>query len=306
MMHAAIICAIALFSSVPPDAKTQARSHYRAGIALAKSKDWNDALVQFREAERIVARDLDETEAAKLLPAILYEIGLASEQTGDEAGAFDAFDRYLAKPPEKPTAKALEHARAVVEKLKPRFARIELRGPAGAKISIDGVTTGVLPIARSIVVTRGKHSVRAEAEGFSPNPLEIEIEVGANPTELLDLGERMSTAQLALEPAPAIDDRPAAPAVTAAPPPPPLEDSSGPSGLKLGLVGASGAVLVAGAVFTILAITTSSDVDGLVDRNAPVSVVRDREDTGRTQALVADILVPVGIASGLASLFLLE
>src|SRR5688572_16984297 len=119
--------AVPALSAIPPDAKAQARSHYRAGIALAKTKDWSDALVQFRQAERIVVDQLDSIEAQRILPAILYEIGLASQQIGDDASAYDAFERYLAKPPDKPTARALEHAKATVEKLKDRFARLEIR-----------------------------------------------------------------------------------------------------------------------------------------------------------------------------------
>ncbi|MBI3071404.1 MAG: PEGA domain-containing protein [Deltaproteobacteria bacterium] len=66
---------------------------------------------------------------------------------------------------------------AVQLELKPLVAFLDVTGPAGFAIAIDGVTVGQTP-AMNIAVTPGKHVLTVSAAGFDPKVTPIEVQAG--------------------------------------------------------------------------------------------------------------------------------
>src|SRR5687767_2874009 len=103
-------------ASPEAEASNAAGVRYRRGVELAKSERWSEALAELTASAEIIETQLPPAERRRFLPAVLYEIGLAFEHLpGEVASAFDAYERYLAEPPEAPNPRALEHARGYVE-----------------------------------------------------------------------------------------------------------------------------------------------------------------------------------------------
>jgi tetratricopeptide (TPR) repeat protein len=106
---------------------------------------------------------------------------------------------------------------------------------------------------------------------------------------------------------------PPPPVTEAAPPPPPViatppvpvEEGSGPSALKIGLLSSGGAAIVTGVVFAVLAARAESDVKSRVEEGrGPASALEDRAQEGFRFAVTADVLLIAGAAAAGVGLFL--
>ena len=75
-----------------PSSKDSVRERYYQGVALSKASRWNEALAELRAAETL-AIGLSVADRKKILPVILYEIGLAAQRLDQKAIAVDAFNR---------------------------------------------------------------------------------------------------------------------------------------------------------------------------------------------------------------------
>ncbi len=169
------------------EARGDAERRYIDGIQLTKKARWNAALAEFQTARAIVEKELSAKERKRILPAILYEIGLASEHVASKAAvAVAAYERYLAEPPPNPNPKALAHAREVVAKLANTVGRARILGPEGAQVFIDKEPVGTLPFSTPILVNRGVHEVSIAGDGWLPNPLRLELIVPGGGTAELD------------------------------------------------------------------------------------------------------------------------
>ena len=172
--------------AAPDAARSEAEQRYTKGIELTKDARWNAALAEFQTARVIVETALPADERARILPAILYEIGLAAEHVASKASvAVLAYERYLAEPPLNPNPKALAHARAVVAKLSDTVGRVRILGPAGGQVFVDNEPVGVLPLPAALIVNRGVHEVSIATDGWLPNPVRLELIVpGGGQTQL--------------------------------------------------------------------------------------------------------------------------
>ncbi len=55
-----------------------------------------------------------------------------------------------------------------------RAALLQVRGPAGAAVLVDGRAEGVLPLGGPLVLTAGAHAVRLEQVGFYPSETQVD------------------------------------------------------------------------------------------------------------------------------------
>ncbi len=202
-------------------------------------------------------------------PDIFFNLAQAYGRLGQLPEERRALERYL----EGLHGERLEEAHA--ESARQRIAAIEerllrtgivLRGvPAGASVILDGART--TPFEGLVSTEPGSHSVRIELDGFEPFEATATVVAGAR-----------AEIPVALEPE--IPD-----------PPAPHEDRRH-RGLAIGLGGAGGGVLVAGAV-----------LGGIAAGRARGSF-EGSEDARRAHGLAigADVLMSVGVALGAAGL----
>lgn len=163
----AITLAAALASS-PAAGRKEAATHFQRGISLYKEANYAAALSEFKAAYTAV-------------PSweVLYNLGLCQRRLFQYGAAIRSFDRYLgeggAKVPSDrraSVAQELEQIRALTAPI-----AVLVKGEK-AKVSVDGDEVGETPLAEFVLLGPGKHLVRAEREGCSPDEKTIEVVSG--------------------------------------------------------------------------------------------------------------------------------
>src|SRR3954467_8864144 len=117
--------------------------------------DSRGALEKFDEAFRLIPS-----------PRILFNRGKAHRALGEDVEALTDFERFLDAGPFAPK-ESRDHASRNVEALRPRLAYLEVQtDDVGSAIAVDGREIGTAPLARPVVVARGKHEVRVAKAGM--------------------------------------------------------------------------------------------------------------------------------------------
>jgi tetratricopeptide (TPR) repeat protein len=142
-----------------------ARARYDAGAAAYAAGQYQRAIQEFREADRIAPR-----------PALSFNIARAYDKLGDEARALEFFRQYLRRDP---NAKTATETRARITALE---AVLQARGvqqlsvyssPPGASLRIDDRLVGVTPWTGELAP--GKHRLSLTAPGSSETTREIDL-----------------------------------------------------------------------------------------------------------------------------------
>lgn len=146
-----LLLAAATASAQSEADKKRAISLQTEGVKLMQRGDNPGALAKFEEAYRLVAS-----------PKILFNMGRAHAEMGDEVKALAEFERFLDEAPYAPKESRDDAARRV-EALRPKLSYLDIQtDDVGASISVDGQSAGVAPLARPVVVKPGAHEVRTE------------------------------------------------------------------------------------------------------------------------------------------------
>lgn len=168
--------------TAPPAAKQEAATHYQRGISLYKETNYPAALSEFKAAH-----------AALPSWEVLFNIGLCQRRLFQYGAAIRSFDRYLAEG----GAKVGKDRRAAVDEeltqIRALTAPIAIivKG-APARLLVDGEPAGTTPLGELVLLGPGKHLVRAEREGCSPE--EKTIEVISGESQAVELAPRSLTA----------------------------------------------------------------------------------------------------------------
>ncbi len=229
-MRALVICAVlAIFSPVASaaGAETEADGLIARGLELRRQEKQTDALDLFQRAHAIAPS-----------PRTLGQMGLVEASLQRWAAAEDHVTAALATPEDPWVRKNRGFLARALATSRGHVGELEIIGPAGTEISIDGQPAGSLPAIHVVRRSEGQAVVTASGAGFKDFAKTVSIAGGA----------RTSLA-IVLDP---IDSRPAAavaPPVPLAesPPPPPLPEVQ-PSSWKTwtgGAVAAAGAGLLA-------------------------------------------------------------
>jgi hypothetical protein len=165
-----------------PAAKQEAATHYQRGISLYKDANYSAALTEFKAAYDAV-------------PSweVLFNLGLCQRRLFQYGAAIRSFDRYLAEggakvPKDRRTAVADELRQ--IRELTSTVAIIVKGGPA--RVLVDGELAGTTPLSELLLLGPGKHVVRAERDGCSPDEKIIEVVSGV--AQALELDPRSLTA----------------------------------------------------------------------------------------------------------------
>ena len=167
MFALALVTALTLHAAVP-DERKEAAGHYQRAVTLFKDGDLQAALSEFRTAY-------------ELAPSyeVLFNIALCERRLFNYARAMRTLDQYLMEGGSRIAAErreAVSREREAIRALTAPVAVIVDGKPA--TIWVDGEKVGPTPLQDLLVLGIGKHKVRAEREGCTPDERTIEVRSG--------------------------------------------------------------------------------------------------------------------------------
>jgi hypothetical protein len=132
-----------------------------ASAAAAKEKaiDSNDP-ASWMETYRL----FEEADAIRSTKESKYELAVAANKLRADDVAYQAYEDAIALGLAGP---ALEKAVAFIAEHASRVARVMVKGPSGARVSVGGRPRGTLPLSKPLVVFAGKTAVSVTFEGAS-------------------------------------------------------------------------------------------------------------------------------------------
>ena len=187
--------------------KKRAVSLQTEGVKLMQRGDNPGALAKFEEAYRLVPS-----------PKILFNMGRAHAEMGDEVKALAELERFLDEAPYAPK-ESRDDATRRVEALRPKLSYLEVQtDDVGAAISVDGVSVGAAPLPRPVVVKPGAHEVRTEKPDMTTDVRTVSALAGQKVRVVVKLAPAFHPAPDAPPPVAATLGTTPAPAAAAAPP----------------------------------------------------------------------------------------
>lgn len=159
----------ALLAAAPANPRKDAATHYQRGISLYKEGNYSAALTEFRAAYEAVPTW-----------GVLFNLGLCQRRLFQYGAAIRSFERYLAEGGKQVPADRRAAVDDELQQIRALTAPIAIivKGPAGAKVLIDGEAAGVTPLTELVLLGPGKHLVRAEREGYAPAEKSLEVVSG--------------------------------------------------------------------------------------------------------------------------------
>lgn len=261
---------LALFLSASPNAlaqddprKAQAAPLFEEGRKHAEKGENAESLEKFRKAFSIYPS-----------PNTLFNVARQEQVLGQRTAALRDYREALKNPILLP--QLAEMARAHVAELERSLGRVNVVGPANARVTVAG-TEYTLPLAAPIDVEPGSIAIRG-VQGST----ELSASANATPGQLVtvDLGAKDSPA---IEPPPATSEDPA-----------PNTTTRNIVALSLGAVGIASATV--GAVFLAKAESNVSDASALPPRDPRFGSLRDDYSENRTLGWVG-----VGVGAALVA-----
>jgi hypothetical protein len=177
-----------------------ARARFKEGVEFYDKGEFEQARVSFLQAY-----------ALKKHPAVLLNLAWSCVKSGHAVEADRYFKQFLAEGKDI-TEKQRADANDGLAQARTKMGRIEVVAAAGTEVTVDGDRIGTVPLADSIVVEVGAHTVKFKAPD------------GTTDTESITVtgGEKAVARFKAPAPAPAAVVP--APAPTGAPPPAPAQE----------------------------------------------------------------------------------
>lgn len=283
-----LLCAVLAFAGVTltsgtqpamaqvADAKTkrEALNAFKAGKAKFDKGDFEAALADFEEANRIYPGASPK-----------HKIAVCYDKLGKVKDAISAYEIFVNSDPGPKYLKRVKDAKTRIDELKEELAKmpgkvvltIEPADATGLSITVDGSPAE----GTELELEAGEHTIVVEADGMETVNRTIEVE----PAETHDVSITLTASE------------------EAPPPPPPEEEESEvDTGLLAGgLVGAGVAVVGFGLMtaFGVMALGAQSDFE---NANPPTEELAD--DT-EDNALIADVFLGVGAAGAIVAAILI-
>jgi hypothetical protein len=168
-----LLTASAAVAQTPPDATTQARERFQAGMTRAQQGDLHGALEEFEAAYAIRPHY-----------SVLYNIGQARLTLGRPVEAALAFEKYLADGGSQIPPARHEEVVALLLQVRARIGELRLVVPAGSSptVWLDGRELPAAELTRPLALAVGEHTVIA-LNGAAPGAQTVTISHDA-PAEL--------------------------------------------------------------------------------------------------------------------------
>ena len=148
----------------------------RRGIDLRKLGRDQDALEEFRKAYAVAKT-----------PRALAQIGLAEQALGRWVDAEADLDQAMANKTDPWIRKNGATLSGALDVIHRHLGSLEVIGPEGAELRVDGRAVGTLPLAKPARVPIGNPTVELRKPGFFPVTRPVSIAVGELTRESMDL-----------------------------------------------------------------------------------------------------------------------
>lgn len=304
-------------SPASKEAIEEAREHYRRGLRLYSDGHIEGALVEMQ-------RSYDRAPNYK----VLYNLAKVARSMPDYATSLVAFERYLADGGAAVPKERRDEVQKEIDDLRSMVAELTITTDVeGASVSLDDAPLGTTPLLKPIVINPGRYKVTAVKEGASVSKV-ISVSGKDSAKVQLKLGAGASAKPAAGGTDPAGTE--AKPDASSAPPPPVLAEGSGsivPSekpllekpllekplpkkpratgevtepGTSYTWIGwtVTGALVAAGAVTGVLAVTASDELKGMTYIGVePSTEVKDVRNRVNRMAITTDVLAAAAAVS---------
>ncbi len=187
MLALALVAALTLHAT--PDEKKEAGAHYGRAVGFYKEGDFQAALSEFRAAYEV-------------LPSyeVLFNIALCERRLFNYARATRTLDQYLMEGGTRIAADRRDAVARELETIRALTAPVAVivDGPP-ATISVDGEKVGTTPLSELLVLGVGKHKVKAERAGCTPDERSIEVRSGQAQSLMLEPASLTLPVEVAVE-----------------------------------------------------------------------------------------------------------
>jgi Tetratricopeptide repeat len=180
-MHTTCLILLAILaqaspSTGDPQAKAQAQTLLGQGTKLYQQGDVADALEKFQAAY-----------AAFPSPKLMFNIGQANRDLSRPVEALEAFEKFLLGAADA-SPEMIADARRSVAQLQKKLGRIQVDcESAGAEVSVDGKSVGLVPLPGPIWATPGHHQVTAKHASAAPAIEDADVTEGSVSTVTMRL-----------------------------------------------------------------------------------------------------------------------
>jgi hypothetical protein len=172
MRHSVVwLCALALSASVrpswaagpaspaPPTSNVDAaRLHFQRGADFYKDGNFDAALAEFAKAQQLAPNY-----------RILYNIGQVQAERHDYVAAVRTLTDYLAQGGAELPEERRAQVQSELASLKTKISELTVKSNvAGAEVSVDGVSVGLLPLASPLLVSAGSRRITVSKRGYAP------------------------------------------------------------------------------------------------------------------------------------------
>jgi hypothetical protein len=291
--NAAVLASSAAVAQTPGDTALgrslhgPAKDAYLAAASLFERGDYPGAEAKYKEAHDL-AKD----------PRLVFNMAACEKQLHKYAHMGALLRQYKEEAGATLSADDRAKVDAALDAL-PRFVGTVAMAvdPAGATVVVDGEAVGTVPLASSLWLDPGKHTVVVSKDGFESVERPISVSAGTSTTVSIAL-----LAQTKREPAPGAASAPLPESA-----PPIATGGAHWSPLVYGGFGLAGAGLIAGSVTGAIALGKASSLGGTCQNKACPPSASDDLSTGRTMgnaSTVSFVVAGVGAAVGVVALLL--
>lgn len=272
------------------DEKSDARKLLQAGDKYIQRGDRYKDRGKESRAVKYYERALESYQKAhRLVPKVTIYYAIANAEV--KLGRYlEAVEHYQQVIDEVDNDELKAQAQSALDTgARPHLAAVVLRiKPEGAEISVDGQLRGVAPLQKPLYLLPGEHIVTVTAEGFTPHEDTLTLEAGIEIEREVELeGIPVIVKKPKIEPR--------------SPDEPDQRRKSRPTRLRkpgkgsLILGSALAVSLGAGATFTGLSAVSRESTAN--DESASLAARDDARSSGKTLALVTDVLVIGAVAA---------
>jgi PEGA domain len=143
----------------------EALREYEAARLLFQDGDFGGASAKFNLAYQLSGD-----------PRLLWNQAVCEKEQRHYARATTLIERYLKEGVNLVEPDKRRDAQGILEALRQFSSPVELKGaPAGATVEVDGSLVGKIPLASTLHLDLGRHSLRIEAPGYRPFLQLIEV-----------------------------------------------------------------------------------------------------------------------------------
>jgi hypothetical protein len=223
----------------------EADAAIKRGVELRRHAKDQDALEEFRKAYALVKS-----------PRALAQVGLAEQALGRWADAENDLAEAMASKSDPWIRKNLSTLSGAVDVIRNHLGSLDVIGPAGAELLINGHSAGTLPLAKPVRLPIGSLTIEVRKEGFFPVTRPVSVAAGELTRESVDLQP------VPAKPPAIVQGGGIEPPPPPLPPPPPPDDHAGGSWQRtLAWIAGGGAVVGIGVGVVELLIKQSKDSD---------------------------------------------